>query len=97
MVHHSLQFTQPLIPPDNDTESTISFFDEFIDDDDNKPEKALTAKIPIISLYNLLAIYLFLPIPKKAVALAFGIGVSVICIILFLSIELATVRYSLLY
>lgn len=90
VVHHSLQFTQPLIPPDNDTESTISFFDEFIDDDDNKPEKALTAKIPIISLYNLLAIYLFLPIPKKAVALAFGIGVSVICIILFLSIELAT-------
>ncbi|TRY75805.1 hypothetical protein TCAL_07001 [Tigriopus californicus] len=89
VVHHSLQFTQPLTPSENNTLTTSSFFDEFIEDND-KPEKALTAKIPIISLYNILAIYLFLPIPKKVVALAFGIGVSVICIVLFLSIELAT-------
>ena len=55
------------------------------------PSRALTAKVPVQSLYNHLVIYLFLPIPRKDVAVAFGLTTSFICMALFLIIELVTV------
>lgn len=50
-----------------------------------------TSTVPMLSLYNHLVIYLFLPIAKKTVALAFGCASSLVCLGLFLGIELSQV------
>ena len=50
-------------------------------------------KVPLLSLYNHLVIYLFLPIAKKSVAVAFGCVTSLICIGLFLGIESSQVGF----
>lgn len=52
---------------------------------------SLTAKIPVLSLYNILIIYLFLPIPRKDVTFASGMTVSLICMIEFFAIEFSVV------
>ncbi len=52
----------------------------------------LKSRVPVLSLYNLMVIYLFLPIPRKDVACMIGIGTSLICIALVMGVELATVR-----
>ncbi len=49
-------------------------------------------KVPLLSLYNHLVIYLFLPIAKKTVAVAFGFLTSLVCVGLFLGIELTQVN-----
>ena len=49
--------------------------------------------VPVLSLYNHLVIYLFLPIAKKSVAFIFGAVCSLICMILFVSVELSFVRF----
>ena len=48
--------------------------------------------VPVLSLYNHLVIYLFLPIAKKSVALMFGAFCSLICMTLFVATELSLVR-----
>lgn len=48
--------------------------------------------VPVLSLYNHLVIYLFLPIAKKSVALVFGAVCSLICMILFVAVELSLVH-----
>lgn len=48
--------------------------------------------VPLLSLYNHLVIYLFLPIARKDVALALGSTASLVCMSLFLGIELSQVR-----
>ena len=50
--------------------------------------------VPLLSLYNHLVIYLFLPIAKKTVALAFGCASSLVCLGLFLGIELSQQVFS---
>jgi hypothetical protein len=55
------------------------------------PWESLAAKVPVQSLYNLLVIYLFLPLPRKDVAVAFGMTASAICVALFLGIEIDAV------
>ena len=52
-----------------------------------------TTAVPVLSLYNHLVIYLFLPIAKKSVAFIFGAVCSLICMILFVSVELSFVRF----
>ena len=52
-----------------------------------------TTAVPVLSLYNHLVIYLFLPIAKKSVAFIFGAVCSLICMILFESVELSFVRF----
>ena len=42
-----------------------------------------TFSVPIISIYNHLVVYFFLPIPKKKIAMALGGTTSLICITLF--------------
>ena len=51
--------------------------------------------VPVLSLYNHLVIYLFLPIAKKSVALVFGLVNSLVCMTLFVAVELyyVNVRY----
>ena len=49
--------------------------------------------VPVLSLYNHLVIYLFLPIAKKSVALVFGAVCSLICMILFVAVELSLVVF----
>ena len=51
-----------------------------------------TTAVPVLSLYNHLVIYLFLPIAKKSVALVFGAVCSLICMILFVAVELSLVH-----
>ena len=45
-----------------------------------------------MSLYNLMVIYLFLPIPRKDVALGAGLAVSAICLIMYAALSAAEVR-----
>ena len=47
--------------------------------------------VPVMSLYNLMVIYLFLPIPRKDVALAAGLAVSAICLIMYAALSGAKV------
>ena len=51
--------------------------------------------VPVLSLYNHLVIYLFLPIAKKSVALVFGLINSLVCMTLFVAVELSYVSYHL--
>ena len=53
---------------------------------EDKAEDA-SAKVPVLSLYNHLIIYLFLPIPKKGVALIFGFGCTLVCMVLYAVFE----------
>ncbi len=53
--------------------------------------------VPVLSLYNHLVIYLFLPIAKKSVALVFGAVCSLICMILFVAVELSLVFLSVFF
>ena len=48
--------------------------------------------VPVMSLYNLMVIYLFLPIPRKDVALGAGLAVSAICLIMYAALSVAEVR-----
>lgn len=61
-----------------------------------KSEPAVTSsytepvsKTPLLSLYNHLVIYLFLPISRKDVTVAFGVLTSLVCVFLFLGIEIS--------
>ena len=47
--------------------------------------------VPVMSLYNLMVIYLFLPIPRKDVALAAGLAVSAICLVMYAALSGAKV------
>ena len=47
--------------------------------------------VPVMSLYNLMVIYLFLPIPRKDVALAAGLAVSAICLAMYAALSAAEV------
>ena len=44
-----------------------------------------------MSLYNMMVIYLFLPIPRKDVALAAGLTVSAICLVMYAALSAAKV------
>ena len=47
--------------------------------------------VPVMSLYNLMVIYLFLPIPRKDVALGAGLTVSAICLVMYAALSAAKV------
>ena len=49
-----------------------------------------TASVPLLSLFNHLFIYFFLPLERKTVAFAFGCTTSCICMALNLGIELSS-------
>ena len=47
--------------------------------------------VPVMSLYNMMVIYLFLPIPRKDVALGAGLTVSAICLVMYAALSAAKV------
>ena len=49
-----------------------------------------TASVPLLSLWNHLCIYFFLPLERKTVAFAYGCTTSGICMALYLGIELSS-------
>lgn len=49
--------------------------------------KKQVSSVPVMSLYNHLVIYFFLPIAKKRVAFLYGCLSSTVCLSLFLGIE----------
>ncbi len=55
----------------------------------------VTTRVPVLSLYNVLVIYLFLPIARREVALAMGLACTLVCMLLFIVIESVSVKFAL--